>query len=171
MHVFRGVEEGEQGPRGQFKGGQAHGHNSHRGENGQFDGFLYPVGLLGPVVVGDNGHHAVVQSEDRHEDKALELEVGAKHSGGGGGEGDEDSVDPEDHHRANALHDNGGEADAVDVFYRGSMKADFTGDDVNVRVALEVHNERGHRSHTLPGDRGHRGRRPHPGEGRRKDRR
>lgn len=37
------------------------------------------------------------------------------------------------------------------------MKADFTGDDVNVRVALEVHNERGHRSHTLPGDRGHRG--------------
>ena len=45
----------------------------------------------------------------------------------------------------NALHDNGGEADAVDVFYRGSMKADFTGDDVNVRVALEVHNERGHR--------------------------
>ena len=58
------------------------------------------VGLLGPVVVGDNGHHAVVQSEDRHEDKALELEVGAKHSGGGGGEGDEDSVDPEDHHRA-----------------------------------------------------------------------
>ena len=37
------------------------------------------------------------------------------------------------------------------------MKADFTGDDVNVRVALEVHNERGQRSHTLPGDRGHRG--------------
>ncbi len=24
QHVFRGVEEGEQGPRGKFKGGQAH---------------------------------------------------------------------------------------------------------------------------------------------------
>ena len=76
------------------------------------------------VVIGDNGHHAVVQAEDRHEDEALELEIGAEHGGGGGGEDEEDLVHAEGHHRADGLHDDGGDAHPVDLLGHDGVPAD-----------------------------------------------
>ena len=38
--------------------------------------------FAGAVVVGDDGHHAVVQPDERHDDEALHLEVDAEHRHG-----------------------------------------------------------------------------------------
>lgn len=45
------------------------------------------VRLARAIVVGDDGHDAVVEAEYRHEDKALQLEIGGKDRHGGGVEG------------------------------------------------------------------------------------
>ena len=45
---------------------------------------LDPVRLFSAIVIGNNGNHTVVESEYRHEHKALELEIHAKDGSGCG---------------------------------------------------------------------------------------
>ena len=154
QHVRRGIEEGEQRAGHQLKQRKAHGHDAHGHADGQLDGLLHPVGLFGPEVVGDDGHHAVVQAENGHEDEALELEIRAEHGGGGGREGDDDAVDAEDHHGADALHDDGRQADLIDVLDGVPVPANLLDVQVDIRVALDVHDESGDGGAALADDRG-----------------
>ena len=98
-----------------------------------------------------------MQAKDGHEDEALQLEVGPEDGGGGGGEGDEDAVDPKDHDGADAHHDDGGQADAVNVLDHGPVPADLFQGQVDLGVALQVHDQGGHGSHALAGHGGHGG--------------
>ena len=72
-------------------------HDANGVGDAQPDGPGDAVGPAGPVVISHNGHHAVVQTEDRHEEKGLQLEVYPQHRCGGGGEGDQNLVHAEHH--------------------------------------------------------------------------
>ena len=73
------------------------------------------VRLARAIVVADNGHHAVVETEHRHEHKALQLEVDAEHGHRRAGEADEDGVHAEGHDAADGVHADGGQTDGVDA--------------------------------------------------------
>ena len=75
----------------------------------------HPLPFLCTIVEGDDGYHSGLESEDRHEDERLELEVYAKHRYRRRREGDEDRVEGADHHGADAVHDDRRDADLVDL--------------------------------------------------------
>ena len=114
-HVRRVVEHADQGGRHDLENRKAHQHDAHGDGHAQLDGGDDPFPLLCAVVVGDDGDHAVVQAEDRHEDEALELEVHAQHGDGRGGKHQQDLVEQEGHDRHDGLHDNGRDAHLVDL--------------------------------------------------------
>ena len=154
QHVRRGVEEAQQHLGDALEGCRSHGHDADGGDDGQLDGLFQPVRLSGAEVVGHDGDHAVVQAEDGHEDEALELEIGPEHGGCGGGEAQQDAVEEEDHHGADALHEDGGDADAVDGPDGGAVEADLFGAQVELRVVPEVQEEGQPGGHPLADDRG-----------------
>ena len=70
------------------------------------------------VVVADDGNHAVVQSEYRHEEEALDLEIGPVDSYCGGTDGLKGAEDQVHHivgEGADDHHQDGGETDLVDL--------------------------------------------------------
>ena len=97
--LMRGVRPAN--PRGAGRKGleeeKADQHDTNGVGDAQPDGPGDAVGPAGPVVISHNGHHAVVQTEDRHEEKGLQLEVYPQHRCGGGGEGDQNLVHAEHH--------------------------------------------------------------------------
>ena len=164
-HLLRGVEEHQQLLGEELENQASHSHDGHGGADGQLDGPLHPGQAGGAVVIADDGHHAVVQAEHRHEDEALKLEVCAEHGGGRLGEGEEDLVHAEHHGGADGLHDDGGEAHPVDLRRHLAVPADLPGQDVDVRIAFEVQHQGSGGSHNLPCHRGNGGAgHLHPGQ-------
>ena len=89
-------------------------HQYFRHKDGEFDGIVDAFAFPCTVVVGYNGDHPAVETENGHEDDALEFEVRAKDRRCRLGKADEDAVDAKGHHRADGLHDDGGETDFID---------------------------------------------------------
>ena len=124
QHLLRRGKEAQQRGRDGLKEQAPNAHDDDGRRHRQAEGPLHPVHPSRAVVVADDGHHGVVQAEDRHEDEALQLEVGPEDGGGRLGEADEDLVHAEGHHRADGLHDDGGHADAVDLPGDGAVPAE-----------------------------------------------
>lgn len=131
-----GLEEPQQRGGGKLEDEQPHQHDAHCVADAEPDGLHDPGGLPRAVVIGHDGHHPVVQSEDGHEDEGLELEVHAKDGGGRLGEGDQDLVHPKDHHRADGLHDDGGNAHAVNTSDDGAAGPEAPHRQMEVRILL-----------------------------------
>ena len=110
QHIGAGVEQAQEHLGDELHQGKAHQHDGHGKGDGQPDGLAHPVGAAGAVVIGDDGHHGVVQAEHRHENEALQLEINPEHRHGGGGEAVEDAVHAIGHQRADGGHDDGGHA-------------------------------------------------------------
>ena len=94
--------------------GKSEQHDGYGNNDAQLDSLNDTVFIPGTVVKCDNRDHPVIQSEDRHEDEALKLEVYAEYGGCGGREDQKDLVHSEGHDRADGLHDNGRDSDFVD---------------------------------------------------------
>ena len=73
-----------------------------------------------PVIIGNNGNHTVVQTEHRHEDKAVQLEIYSEYGSCRCGELNQDLVHSKGHDRADRLHDNGGHAYRINHFDNSS---------------------------------------------------
>ena len=124
QHGGAGVEHTQQHMWENFGQNQAAQHNALGKADSQFDGLGNALGLAGTVIVADNGHHAVVNAKNRHEYKALQLEVDTKHRNGGAGKGNQDVVHRKGHHAANGVHGNGGDAHRVNALDGGPRRAE-----------------------------------------------
>ena len=153
QHLLRRGEEAQQRGRDGLKEQAAHAHDGDGRRHRQAEGPLHPVHPSRAVVVADDGHHGVVQAEDRHEDEALQLEVGPEDGGGRLGEADEDLVHAEGHHRADGLHDDGGHADAVDLPGDGAVPAEEAPAEMEFRIVPEIEVEGQPRRDDLAQDR------------------
>ena len=109
---------------------------------------------LRAIVVCDDRHHAVVQTEDRHEDKALELKVGSEHGDGGGGEGDQDQIHNIGRERGDARHQNGWDADTADFPHQVEIRSDMTQLQRQIVILAMVENDRNDSADTLTEHRG-----------------
>lgn len=98
QHLFRGVENTEKHVRNNPEQRDAEEHDCHGDGNTQFDCVCDPLSPARAVIVGDDRDKAVVQTEDRHEDEAVQLEVDAEHSRCRGGKGHQNLVHSEGHH-------------------------------------------------------------------------
>ena len=114
------------------------------------------VRLSRAVVIGNDRHHTVIQTEHRHEDEALQLEIDAEDGGRRRGEGNEDLVESEVHHRADGHHDDRRNAHAVDFLHRVPVEADMARANADVWVIFEVHPNCQNRRDNLTDDRGKR---------------
>ena len=115
QHIRRSVKNGQKRAREELEHQKSDDHQSHGVQHAQLDGFDEPVLFLGAVVVGDDGHHAVVQPHNRHKDKALELEVNPENGSGRRGKGQQNLVHAKGHDRGDGRHDNGGYAHRVNA--------------------------------------------------------
>ncbi len=91
------------------------------------DGLHHALAVPGTVVIGHDGHHAVVHTEDGHEDKGVQLEVRAEGGGRrlvGGVVGDEYLVHQERHHRTDGDHNDAGQADGIDLADEPEVRAE-----------------------------------------------
>ena len=104
-HMVGRVKKRQQRSGNELKERQANEHQADRGNDGQADGFLHALGLSRAVVVGDDRDHAVIEAEDRHEDKALELEIDAEDGRRRGRKDDEDLVKTKVHDRTDGHHE------------------------------------------------------------------
>ena len=164
-HLLRGVEKAQQRSRDQVKGRTAHTHNHCGGGGGELEGLFHPVQPGSAAVIGDDGHHAVVQTENGHEDEALELEVGPEDGGGRVGKADENLVHAEGHDRADGLHHNRGQPHPVNLPDNGPVRADVPEADVDLRVMPQIDKQANKGGDNLPQHRGGGGARHlHPGE-------
>lgn len=158
-HGVRGVEDLQQRPGNGPEDDHAQHHDAGGVDGAALDGLHHPQPVLGPVVIGHDGHHAVVQAEHRHEDEAVELEVNAEGRGRrllGGVVRDEDLVHAEGHHRADGHHDDAGQADGVDVAHQPPIGPEAPELQVNFLVLLQVEDQGQDTAAELADDRGHR---------------
>ena len=119
----------------------ADGHDYGCGAHAYLHGLEHAVLLLGAIVVGDDGHDAVVHAEDGHEDEAVELKVAAEDIlgiGATGGEVEEDDVEEEGHHRADRHHDDAGHADGADALDDAAVRMEAAQADMQLVVLLAV---------------------------------
>ena len=123
---------------------------AHGVADAQLDGGGDAAGLAGAVVVGHDGHHAVVQTEHGHKDKGLELEIDTEHGGGRGGEGQQDLVHAKGHDRADRAHNDGGDAYAVNALDDAAVGAEALELEVDVRIQLPVEEDGQAGGHDLP---------------------
>ena len=129
---------------------QPHGHDAHRVAHAELDGGGDAVGPPGTVVIGHDGHHAVVQAEHGHEDEGLQLEIDTEHSGGRGSEGQQDLVHAKGHDRADRAHNDGGDAYAVNALDDAAVRAEALELEVNVGIQLPVEEDGQAGGHDLP---------------------
>ena len=156
QHGLAGRKDGQDLVGQQLEDGKADQHNALGVEDGSLDGLFDPVGFAGAVVVADDGHHAVVQAEDGHKHKALELEVDAKDGHCRGREDHQDLVHQEGHDAAHALHGNAGDADGVDPLDGPQLGTEAPHGDLNVMVLILVEVQAHARAAELADDGGHR---------------
>ena len=98
-HRFVGVEEAEEHVGEQIHDRCSAEHDHNGDAEGEFQGFVDSLFLSGAVVVGQDGDQSVVETEDRHEEEALQLEVDAEDRCSSRGEGCQDHVHAVGHDR------------------------------------------------------------------------
>lgn len=81
--------------------------------------------VAGTVIVGDDGNNGLLRPKSRHKEKAVELEVDAVDRRRGGAERQQDLIHEVGGDRADGGHQNGGEADGIDLADEGKMKRSF----------------------------------------------
>ena len=154
QHVGGRFKQAEDIRREELNDHQAHQHDGHGQEGAEFHRIHQAFTLTGTVVVGDDGHHAVVEAEHRHEHEALELEIHVEHGHGGGREGEQDLVHTEGHHRADGVENDGRRAHGVDVSDHRAVGAEAPEGWVDIVVAGEVEQHRQDGRHGLAQDGG-----------------
>ena len=147
--LLRGAENAQQRTGRELKQQHTRRHNGNGNDHRQADGLFHAIHTSCAVVVGNNGHHTVVQAENGHKDEALQLEIGAEHRRGRLGEADEDLVHRKGHHRSDGLHNDGRHAHLVNISGGRAVPADILPADVDVRIVLQVEVQRQQRRHDL----------------------
>ncbi len=149
QHLLVCLEEHEQLGRHKVEHHQSDEHDAHCNADAQPDRFHDALFTAGPVVVGHNGYHAVVQSEYRHEDKALKLEIYSEYGYGCLGKSNQDFIHPKGHDRADGLHDNRGNAYLVDNGNSSPVRGERTEINPHLLVFCVVQDEGQEHGHNL----------------------
>lgn len=149
QHLLVCLEEHEQLGRHKVEHHQSDEHDAHCNADAQPDRFHDALFTAGPVVVGYNGYHAVVQSEYRHEDKALKLEIYSEYGYGCLGKTNQDFIHPKGHDRADGLHDNRGNAYLVDNGNSSPVRGERTEINPHLLVFGVVQDEGQEHGHNL----------------------
>ncbi len=153
QHLGGGVEQQQHGTREDLEDGKAHQHDGYCDEDAESGGIHDTLLVARTVVECDDRDHAVVQSEDGHEDKTLELEVYAQYRYGGGGKAHQDQIQKIGHHGADGLHNNRRNTYFVDDADGGQAGLKAAHTDADVRILPDVENQGQHHGKDLPGDR------------------
>ena len=107
------------------------------------------------VVVGKNRNQTVVQTEDGHEEEALELEIDTKHSRCGGGEANQNQIHEIGHHGPDGHHKDGRNTNKIDFADDGQHRMEnLPQGEVNVLIISEVQEQSDAGCHTLTKNRG-----------------
>ena len=133
-HCVRGVKHQQQLLRDELEHEQTNHHDRNGVDHAEADRLVDTLRLLRTVVIGNDRHHAVIQTEHRHEHKALELEVNAEHGNRRGGIRDEDHVHDKARQRRDAAHDDRRDADGRDLPHKTSVRADVPQAQMHLRI-------------------------------------
>ena len=142
-HLLRGLKEQQKLAGDELYDGRAHGHDTDGIDRAETHGLHDAVGAARAVVERDDGHHAVVQAKDRHEDEALELEIDAEYGSGRLAdltEGEQDLVDAIGHERTDRAHDRGRNADVENAAAHLSLHAEAARGKAQLFVFADVQN-------------------------------
>ena len=90
-------------------------HNGNGIGHRKAHGFHQAVRLSCAVVEANDWHHAVVQTEYRHKDEALQLEVYAEYRRCRRGKANQNLIHAEGHHRADGCHADGRNPDGINA--------------------------------------------------------
>ena len=124
-------------------------------DRAQTHGLKDAVRAARAVVEGDDRHHAVVQTENRHENEALELEIDAEDGGcrfADLTEGEENFVDAVGHERADGAHDGGGNANVENAAAELSVHAEAAQREAQLRVPAHIQHNADRSADELPED-------------------
>ena len=114
-HIVGSIEQTKKYFRHQLEGECAAEHDADRECDGKLQCFVDALLLPSTEVVGENRDESVVEAEDRHEEKALQLEVHTEYSGCRRGESGEDQVHAVGHDGTDRHHQNRWNTDIVDL--------------------------------------------------------
>lgn len=129
-------------------------HQAHSKGSGQADGLADAQPVLGAVVVGDDRNHGIVQTEDRHEDNAVDLEVDAEDGGSCRGlkVADQDHIHTEGHDGSDADHNNRRNGDLVDLSDQREIRPELPHIDMDFFIQAKIEGQRDAGCHTLSED-------------------
>ena len=133
-----GVKDSKQLFRNHTEESQAGQHQKSGGDCAETDGAVDPQPLPGAVVIGDNGHHSVVQAENRHKDKAVQLEINSENRRGSRGKPQKNQIHAKGHDRADALHNDRRNSDFIDFTGQGGAQAESVEIQANFPVQLQI---------------------------------
>ena len=153
-HVLRRRERLQQHTGDCFKEQQADSKDAHGIQHAVADrpvnAFFFPRA----VVVADDGDNAVIQSEHRHEEEALQLEVCAVQRDRRGRERHEDAVHEIVRKGTDTDHEDGRKADAIDVEDDVPVRAAVGKTDIDFLIMFVVKQKARQRAERLADDRG-----------------
>ena len=86
--------------------------------------FGNPFPFPGAVIIAYNGNHTVIQAENGHKHKALQLEINAENSRRGLGKSYQDFIHAEHHHRAYRLHDYRRQGNSIDIAHGAKARSE-----------------------------------------------
>ena len=89
-------------------------HDSDGDQSRQTNGIHDPLAVPCTIIVCDDRNHTIVDPEDRHENKTLQLKIDTEYSSSRRIEDQKDFVKAKYHDRADGLHDDGRNADSID---------------------------------------------------------
>lgn len=151
-HGFGGIEQAEQRYRQEEECGPAQQHDGDSGDGGGADGLMDAAAVAGTVIVGDDGNNGIIEAEERHKEKAVELEVDAVDRRRGGAERQQDLIHEVGGDRADGGHQNGGEADGIDLADEGKIETDLFGIDTDIGIVLLIEDNTKHCGDQLTDD-------------------
>ena len=138
-HVRGRIEQLQKDAGDTFEGNGSADHDADGKEQSKLQSFVDAGLAPGTVVVGKNRNETVVQSEDRHEEEALELEVHAEYSRCRRGEADQNQVHEICHDGADGHHEDGRHADVVNLADDGSHGMEHPAErEMNLFIEPEV---------------------------------
>lgn len=114
FHICRRVEKGQERSRDQFEGQGSAKHNADCQNQGKFQSLFDPALMSGSEVEGQNRDQTVIQSENRHEEETLQLEIDSEDGGCCRGKGNQDQIHEIGHDGSDAHHEDRRDADIVD---------------------------------------------------------
>ena len=121
---------------------RAHQHDANRHTEGELERLVDAVFSPCAVVIGQNRNQSVVETEDRHEEEALQLEIDAEDCGRSCREYGQDHVHAVGHDGTDGHHEDGRHADKINLFDDIALRLqDALPAQVNVGVELEVHDQ------------------------------